>query len=139
MSVMILSELLIILLPVIGSNSQSVTSFFLNRDYSVQTPLSFRTPRIDCVHTNTSQILLLPENLTMCLRAKPLRYRLKHNPWSQVAGFGTIKEDFTDMVEGLLLGIYEHLIWIEGVEITSIATITTAFLNFEELQSVTFL
>ena len=134
--VMNLRGLLILLLLIIGSKSQSMTSYFLNRNYFLQTPLSFRNPRIDCVHINTSQILPLPENLTMCLRAKPLRYRLKHNPWTQVAGFGTIKEDYTDMVEGLLLGVYEHLIWI-GVkynESDNLVWVSLGKNEFKELQ-----
>ena len=39
-------------------------------------------------------------------------YRIRHNPWTIVAGFGRIQTDFSDMVEGLILGVYEFLIWI---------------------------
>ena len=92
--------------------SDALTSYFLNSDYTFKTPLPYTSPVIDCVHTNTSREYTLPRNLTMCLRAQPMLYRIRHNPWTIVAGFGRIQTDFSDMVEGLILGVYEFLIWI---------------------------
>ena len=104
---------LLLIVSLSSASTQRFKTFFLNSEYSFETSLEFKTPKIDCVYMENSSRTALSEEITFCYRAMPLFYPSdSDNPWTSVIGFGKIKPDFTDMEEGLVFGIYKALIWI---------------------------
>ena len=94
-----------ILFPIVYG--EPIVTYFLNSDYSYHTRLCHTCPDIECLHTSPDLILSLTNQVTICYRSQPILY---HNPlssWSSVLAFGVINEDFTDMDEGVVFGIWE--------------------------------
>ena len=92
--------------------SEEIKAFFLHSSYDYRNPLCTSCPDIECVHTEKAEILSRPTDITICYRSMPMTYQSMTNFWSTVFSFGSINDDFTDLEEGYLFGVWETGPWL---------------------------
>ena len=93
------------------SEEDELTTYFLNTDYSFRNNLP-NSPDITCLHTDPTNILPLPKEITFCYRSLPLVYMGIGYFWSTVSSFGTISRDGRKIDNGYLFGVWETGYWL---------------------------
>ena len=97
------------------AESEKIRSFFLQHDYSFLVPSYTAGLDMECVHTKQNNTLVTkPLSITLCFRSFPITWQLSifEQFWMTIVGFGNIKEDFSDMDQGYLFGIWETGPWL---------------------------
>ena len=89
------------------TQSEFITSYFINSDFDFLATQDPDDPNQACLHTNPNTTLVFPSKVTICYRAKVLMYSNYLDPGTSVVAFGTIQPNFLDMEEGVLFGIWE--------------------------------
>ena len=96
------------------SRSEDISSYFLQSRHDYRIPAYTSGLNIECVHSKPAKLITNPTQITVCYRSLPITYQLSSfgDFWSTVLGFGSIKDDFTDMDEGYLFGVWKTGPWL---------------------------
>ena len=96
------------------STSDATKIYFLQKQYDYRHPAYTAGLNMECVHTKPKELISNPAKITICYRSFPMTYQLSSfgDFWLTIFGFGSIKEDFTDMDEGYLFGVWETGPWL---------------------------
>ena len=110
-----MGQLLLWLVMIPGGLSEKLTTYFLNSEETFRNPLPDDSADIECVHTDVTNTIPLSSKITICYRMQPMRYILTMNelnePWATIMSFGTIRDDFKALDEGIVIGAWEDEIW----------------------------
>ena len=104
--------MLLILLSIIsGGLSEKLSTYFLNSEDKFRNPFPDDSPDIECLQTEVTNTIPLSSKMTICYRMQPMRYTVTKKfplePWSTIVSFGTIRNDFKGLVEGIAIGAWE--------------------------------
>ena len=107
--------LLIFLSIISGGLSEKLSTYFLNSEDKFRNPFPDDSPDIECLQTEVTNTIPLSSKMTICYRMQPMRYTVTKKfplePWSTIVSFGTIRNDFKGLVEGIAIGAWEDEIW----------------------------
>ena len=123
---MILVYIIIVIL-IKGAMAKDIDTYFINKNFPLETTLPKNNPDIECLMTEGN--FAFPTEITMCFRSKPLVY-VHHArtgfSWRTVLTFGTMEANGTKMEEGILFGVYYGGPWV-GLKIPGSESIAWLF------------
>ena len=110
--------------PVIATN---IDTYFINKNFDLQTTLPNESPDIECLVTEGK--FAFPKEITMCFRSKPMFYihfARTGFSWRTVLTFGNMQKNGTKLEEGILFGVYYGGPWV-GLKVPGVESIAWLF------------